>query len=226
MKLLLLLLIVCCLAAGALAAEGPTICIDPGHPSEVGRGTHGKKYTEIEVAWKVALVLKKRLEEDGYRVVLTKSSENELVRNKRRAEIANDAHSALMVRLHCDAEGGRGIGTYYPSQQGVSEGVRGPSKHVLTESRESAEKFHRALVASLADLIPDRGLMTDLQTAIGHKQGALTGSVFSKVPVLLVEMLVLTNPKDEAILSEQDGFNRLAEALEAGVKAAVPIRRA
>ena len=42
---------------------------------------------------------------------------------------------------------------------------------------------------------------------------------------MLVEMLVLTNAKDEAVLTKSDGFNRLAEALEAGVKAAVPIER-
>ena len=34
------------------------------------------------------------------------------------------------------------------------------------------------------------GVKTDRQTAIGGKQGALTGSVFSEVPVVTVEMLV------------------------------------
>jgi N-acetylmuramoyl-L-alanine amidase len=42
------------------------------------------------------------------------------------------------------------------------------------------------------------------------------------VPVILVEMLVLTNSKDEAVLTDEDGFNRLADALKAGVEAAVP----
>ena len=200
----------------------PVICIDPGHPSEVGRGTHGKKYTEIHVVWQVALLLKKRLEAAGYKVVMTKKSENQFVRNKARAEAANNSHASLLVRLHCDAAPERGIATYYPSQQGTSEGVKGPSLEVLTASKAAAQKFHDGLVSDLNGSLPDRGLMTDLQTAVGHKQGALTGSIFSKVPVLLVEMVVLTNPKDEAFLSNEDGFNRLARALEAGVKAAVP----
>jgi len=201
---------------------GPVICIDPGHPSEVGRGTHGKKYTEIEVVWKVAVLLKKRLEADGYSVVMTKNAENEFVRNKTRAEIANQAHAALLIRLHCDAAPERGFATYYPSRQGAAEGKTGPSAEVLASSKAAADKFHSGVVSNLAGIIPDRGLMTDLQTAVGHKQGALTGSIFSQVPVLLVEMVVLTNPKDEAFLADEDGFNRLAAAMEAGIKTAVP----
>lgn len=204
--------------------QAPVICIDPGHPSEVGRGTHGKKFTEIQVVWKVGVLLKQKLEADGYRVVMTKTSEDEFVRNKKRAEIANDSHAALMVRLHCDAEGGHGFGTYYPSQQGRSQGMAGPTKQVIASSKAAAERFHTAVIQSLNGFVSDRGLMSDLQTAIGHKQGALTGSIFLKVPILLVEMLVLTNPKDENLLSEQDGFERLAEALRAGVHAAVPLK--
>lgn len=220
-------LIFLCMGLALLAsafAQRPVICIDPGHPSEVGRGTHGHKFTEIQVVWKVAVLLKQKLEADGYRVVMTKSSEEEFVRNKRRAEIANNSHAALLIRLHCDAEGGRGFGTYYPSKQGKSEGVTGPSRQVIAESKAAAERFHSAVVQSLDGFLPDRGLMTDLQTAVGHKQGALTGSVFSKVPVLLVEMLVLMNPKDEALLSTNNGFDRLADALRAGIHAAVPLK--
>lgn len=212
------------LCAAVLAAQKPVICIDPGHPSEVGNGTRGKRFTEIQVVWKVAVLLKQKLEADGYRVVMTKSSENQMVRNKARAEAANKSSASLLLRLHCDAAPDRGFASYYPSQQGKAEGKRGPSAAVITASKAAGKKFHPAVIRSLDGLIPDRGLLTDLQTAIGHKQGALTGSIFSKVPVLLVEMVVLINPKDEAFLSNQDGFDRLAEALRAGVHAAVPIR--
>jgi N-acetylmuramoyl-L-alanine amidase len=212
------------LCATALGAGPPVICIDPGHPSEVGRGTHGKKFTEIQVVWRVAVLLKQKLVADGYKVVMTKAAEEQMVRNTARAESANRSGASLLLRLHCDAAPDRGFASYYPSQQGTSEGKRGPSAAVLKSSKAAALKFHPAVMKSLNGLIPDRGLMTDLQTAIGHKQGALTGSIFSKVPVILVEMLVLTNPKDEDVLTNDDGFDRLAEALRQGVHAAVPIK--
>lgn len=224
MKVLLLVTLLF-LASMASAQRGPVICIDPGHPSEVGRGTHGKRLTEVHVVWEVALLLKQKLQADGYQVVLTKRSEEQVVKNRRRAEIANNAHAALLLRLHCDAEGGRGFGTYYPSQQGSTQGMVGPSSEVLERSHAVAGPFHAAAAMSLKGLVPDRGLKTDLATAIGGKQGALTGSIFSEVPVLLVEMLVLTNPKDEAVALKPGGLDRLAEALRVGVHAAVPLRQ-
>ncbi|MBC8102865.1 MAG: N-acetylmuramoyl-L-alanine amidase, partial [Cytophagales bacterium] len=53
------------------------------------------------------------------------------------------------------------------------------------------------------------------------RQGALTGSVFSKVPVLLIEMGVLTNPRDEAILASAKGQAKIADAITAATLAVI-----
>jgi N-acetylmuramoyl-L-alanine amidase len=199
-----------------------TICIDPGHPSENGRGSKGKKIDEVAATWKVGIRIKQLLTADGYRVVLTKRSLNQKVLNKMRAEIANAAKADLMLRLHCDASGGTGISVYYPDNTGKVNRVIGPSKQVRERSKALAAKLHPALIAALNGKHPDRGLLTDRDTAIGRKQGALTGSIYSKVPVVLIEMAVLTNPKDEALLTSKDGFELLCRAIYAGVRAAVP----
>lgn len=203
-------------------AWAPTICIDPGHPSEVGLGTRGKKLTEVGVCWKVALELKRELEHDGYRVVLTKSAEREKVLNKRRAEIANTSDTAFFVRLHCDAGNGTGIETYFPDRQGHVGKMTGPSQAVIKASKEAASKFHPALIKALGGALRDNGFHPDTKTLIGGKQGALTGSIYSKVPVVLVEMVVLQNPKDEAFFLKPGGYGKMAEALAAGVRAVVP----
>src|SRR5687767_10092344 len=87
----------------------PIICIDPGHPSEVSSGmTVQNGTTETHIAWVVEVKLRRLLEENGYKVVMTKSSEPQLVKNKERALIANRAQATLMVRLHCDSSTDRG----------------------------------------------------------------------------------------------------------------------
>lgn len=199
------------------------ICIDPGHPSENGIGTRGRTLTEVAVCWKVAVELRASLEDGGYRVVLTKSAERESVTNRRRAEIANTAKAALLVRLHCDAGKGSGLATYYPDRAGRVGNAVGPSKWVRGTSRAAAARFHPAAIQALAKGLPDGGLHADVKTMIGGKQGALTGSIYSKVPVLLVEMAVLQNPKDEAFFLKSGGYRRMASALAAGVRAAVPL---
>ncbi len=201
--------------------EGKVICIDPGHPSEVGRGTKGKKLTEMEVVWNMAQLLKPRLEKLGAKVVFTKNTLEEFVKNKDRAGIANQAKADLMVRLHCDAADGSGFATYYPTQQGTSQGFTGPTKELLQRLPPIAIRFHVELAKCMKGLLPDLGLKSDLKTAVGAKQGALTGSIYSQVPVVLVELIVLTNPADEAFIASKKGQNAFAEALVKAVVAAI-----
>lgn len=206
------------------ALSAPLICIDPGHPSENGNGTRGKTLTEIRVCWKVSKALEAELKHAGYRVVLTKGSEKEKVSNRRRAEIANSNKAALFVRLHCDAGTGSGFATYYPDRVGKVGRVSGPAKDVIAASATLARVFHAGAVKSLNGGLRDAGLHADTATLIGGRQGALTGSIYAQVPVLLVEMAVLQNPKDEAFFLAPDGYEKMARALAAGVRAAVPLQ--
>jgi len=209
------------LAAPLLANSVKVVCIDPGHPSEIGPGTTGRKLTEMRANWTEAVLLRTRLRKAGIKVVLTKSSEDEFVPNRRRAEIANHAHADLLIRLHCDAAVGTGFTTYIPLQQGSDRGFTGPSERVIRLSRSKGMAFHRALAASLDGKLQDNGLKGDQATTVGSKHGALIGSIYSKVPVVLVEMVVLTNPKDEAFLLSKRGQNSMADALAAGALAAL-----
>lgn len=213
------------LVAGCvLGLASPVICVDPGHPSENGVGAKGKEISELKLVWNVAVKLKARLTKAGYRVVMTKSRVDESVTNRRRAEIANQAEAALMLRLHADAGSHRGFATYYPDRTGKAHGKTGPSREVITQSSSVAKLFHPAAIKSLEGFLPNHGLYPDTKTKIGGQQGALTGSIFSEVPVLLVELCVVTNPKDEVLVKTDAGQNRLADALLAGVRAAVPIK--
>jgi len=160
----------------------------------------------------------------GFKVVMTKTSENQFVRNRKRAETANQAHAALMVRLHCDSNSGTGFTTYYPDRQGKSEGVTGPSLAILRQTAPIAHRFHDKLAEDLKGVLKDNGLKGDEATAVGHKQGALTGSVFSKVPVVLVEMVVLTNPPDEAFIGSPANRRKVAQALADATRTAIETR--
>ena len=201
-----------------MSLQGKRVCIDPGHPSEVGSGTRGKKITEIQAAWRVALKLQKLLTDAGAKVVLTKKSENETVKNRRRAEIANAFKADLVVRLHCDSEASSGFAVYFPTRQGrAADGGVGPSPDVLKKCKAVAPVFYKGFSTGMrGGPLKDRGLKSDLETSVGGKQGALTGSIYSKVPVVLIEMCVLTNPKDDAYMASEAGQQFVAESLHAG----------
>ncbi len=205
-------------------AHIPLICIDPGH-SKATVGAHGKKAVEYKVVWQVAQRLKIELERLGLKAILTKRTQDENVRNEDRAAAANRAGADLLLRLHCDAGTDSGVATFFPDRQGEKDGVRGPSRAVIAASRRCAVLFHPAMIRALDGALPDRGVRPDIQTNIGGKQGALTGSIFSRVPVLLVEMAVLTNPKDETFIASERGQRLMARALAKGAEAAVKRRK-
>jgi N-acetylmuramoyl-L-alanine amidase len=196
------------------------VCIDPGHPSEVASGQNVQNGTsEAHVDWVVAAKLREALEARGYEVVLTKSSEEELVRNKERALVANRARAALMIRLHCDASSARGFAVYYPDRQGkAKDGSVGPAPAVIEGSRRAAEAVHAGLVEGLDGALQDNGVRTDYQTKVGREQGgALTGSIFSEVPVVTIEMVTLSDPGDAEFIKTEEGQRRMAEAIADGV---------
>jgi len=204
----------------AAAPARTVVCIDPGHPSEVASGKNVQNGTsETHVDWAVAERLRAALEARGYEVVMTKTAEDELVRNKDRALVANRARAALMIRLHCDASEERGYAVYYPDRQGrAKDGTTGPSQDVIGESRRAAEAIHAGLAEGLNGALGDNGIRTDDQTKVGHEQGgALTGSIFSDVPVVTIEMVVLSQPSDADFIKTDAGQQRMAESIAEGV---------
>jgi N-acetylmuramoyl-L-alanine amidase len=203
------------------APESRTIvCIDPGHPSEVASGKNVQNGTsETHIDWAIAVRLRDLLQARGYEVVLTKSEEDELVRNKDRALVANRARAALMIRLHCDASTERGYAVYYPDRQGrAKDGTKGPMPTVIEDSRRAAEAVHAAMVEGLEGALSDNGVRTDNDTKVGREQGgALTGSIFSDVPVVTIEMVVLSNAQDAEFIKTEEGQQRMASAIAEGV---------
>lgn len=207
--------------------RGFVVCLDPGHVSEASQGTESRdhKLTELHVNWIVGQRLKALLEGEGATVVMTKTSETEVVTNRRRAEIANAAGAGLLLRLHCDSGEQSGLATYYPDRQGRRFGVTGPSPAVMRASLIAAGVFQPAVIKGLHGALRDAGIKGDSQTAIGGRQGALTGSIFSRVPALTVEMCVLTNAHDYRFIRTPEGQDEMAQALRAGVEAYAKTRR-
>ena len=209
------------------SGSAPIVAIDPGHPSEVSSGaTIQNGTTEVHNAWVVARRLETLLRERGYEVVLTKRSEMQLVRNVERAEIGNRARAALMVRLHCDASSDSGFALYYPDRQGTAEGRTGPTKEIRRRSASAAAAMHAGMAPVLARHLKDGGVRGESRTLVGSRQGALTGSIFSEVPVVLVEMVTLSNARDAAFITSDRGRDLMARALAAGIERFAPPRRA
>lgn len=194
------------------------IAVDPGHPSETSNGCAHHGLTELQLCWDIALKLEKLINSQaGLKAVKTKDRVDLMVTNRQRAEIANAASAAVMIRLHCDSGKGSGCTVYYPDRQGTVDGVTGPAQAVIDKSRTAAEAMQKGLAAILGQSLHLNPVKTDSVTFVGAKQGALTGSIFSQVPAVVVEMAYLNNASDAAFIKDPQNQDLMAEAIMRGI---------
>jgi N-acetylmuramoyl-L-alanine amidase len=213
-------------APSPAAASAPLICVDPGHPNTYNSGLAAVNGTnETAVNWQVAGRLARILGEKGFRVVLTRDAELTYMENKDRARFCNASGAALAVHLHCDAvPGASGFALYYPDRGGVYDfnndpenGFRGPAAGVLSASRDLAAAVQAGIAAELGGALAARGVFGESRSAVGSRQGALTYSIFSQIPTVTVEMVVLTTRKDAEFIKTEAGQEKMAAAIAAGL---------
>ena len=192
------------LAVGALTSPSPTsvaplICIDPGHDATPDLsleriGPHSSTYKikdgggargEATVVLQIGFKLRKLLRERGYRVAMTRTT-NEFTYGNRgniaRAKFCNERDAALMVRIHADGStdpSRHGVSTLYPAWH------KGWTGDILPESREAAAIVQRKVLAATG--ATNLGLV---------KRADLTGFNWANVPVVLVESGFMTNPTE------------------------------
>ncbi|GAB4463329.1 MAG: hypothetical protein OHK0029_31820 [Armatimonadaceae bacterium] len=199
---------------------GFLVCVDPGHPSETSAGARANGLSENRLNWQVAKRLETHLAEAGIGCILTKQRENERVTNRRRAEIANEAGADLLLRLHCDVGKGRGYAWYYPDRAATRDGVTGPPKAVQQASKHAAFLLNERMKPVLRGYLTSNPVRTDAATYVGGKQGGvLTGSIFAKVPTVLLEMCFINQKADARFIASAQGQERMAKALAVALKA-------
>jgi N-acetylmuramoyl-L-alanine amidase len=205
------------------------VCIDPGHqklpdlhlePVAPGAkifkprcapGTRGIRTDtpEYEVVLQVASRAALQLKKSGYGVILTRQSNDVLLSNIERAQIANEAKVDLCIKIHCNGvrESLRWLGRW---RRGLLTLV--PARSVTAVALYNASyALARVLHAHLlkATTFPDLGI---------QPRDDLTGFNWSRVPVVLLELGYLTNPVEEAQLVRPEFQDILAKAIASGVE--------
>lgn len=180
---------------------GKTIILDPGHGSYSGQyldvgatGASGMK--EAYVVLDIALRLKALLEQEGAKVILT----HEVVDSKEnpdlseRTSIANSSGGDLFISIHLNASTNKnatGTETYY----------------WYDTSKALAQILHNTIVSELGTL--DRGIKKDYLYVCRN---------VTTMPSVLLEILFISNSKEEALLKDPLFLDKIAQTLLKGVK--------
>jgi N-acetylmuramoyl-L-alanine amidase len=209
-------------AAPSVSTASGVVVIDAGHQGtqdmklepigpgssqlkpRVESGTAGvvTRVAESVVNLQVALKLEKTLQSRGVKVIMIRTSQNVDIPNSKRAEIANNAHAALFIRLHCDGVGNSTTHGFLMLRPGANQWT-GP---IVAPSKVAANYVDKAVLAATGAF--DRG--TEARTD-------LAGFNWATVPTILVEMGVMTNPTEDRKLSTAAYQQTLADGMTNGI---------
>jgi N-acetylmuramoyl-L-alanine amidase len=179
------------------------ICIDPGHQRsgnnslepigpgastkkpKVASGTKGR-YTgvyEYELTLNIALKLRTELEKRGYKVYLTRETNDVDISIVERAKYANESGASVCIRLHAD-------GLENSNASGASVLYPGTTNPYVSNLSELSKELSSCIISEYCS-----------QTGLSNRgtvvRNDLTGTNWSKIPVALIEMGFMTNHSDD-----------------------------
>ena len=160
--------------------------------------------TESQINLEIALKLQRILQSRGYTVVMCRTSQDVNLSNKERADIANKAHAGAFIRLHCDSSDNQSV-------NGVTGLAPASGNPYLSSS----------IVSSSQSLT--RAVVNGLCSATGAKNRGLSlvnnmsGINWTQVPVALVEMGFISNPNEDANLTNDAYQEKVANGIANGI---------
>jgi N-acetylmuramoyl-L-alanine amidase len=198
-----------------------TIVIDPGH----GGIDHGTENTRLKLQEKVftldvSLRLKKLLEADGWRVVLTRTDDND-VPKPMRSEIANRERADVFVSVHFNAVAndpktrGAEVFSFAPQYQRSTDswGARTDDSEKEPAIGNANDHWNVVLSHALHRELITRLHMDDRGEKIAH-WAVLRGL---KCPGVLVEPAFISNDAEGRKVATAAFRQQIAEALAAGI---------
>ena len=200
------------------------ICIDPGHQTKgdmsqepvapgssekkfkVSWGTQGvaTKIPEYELTLSASKILKKDLEQMGFKVIMTRETNDVHITNSERAIFANDNNADLVIRIHADGSD--------------DSSTTGASLHIPSQDSQYTSKIYPES-NECAKLISLQMKQDGFKVNSIYQRSDLTGFNWSKVPVVLVEMGFMSNPEEDQKMAETSYQEKMMKSVADGAQA-------
>ena len=185
--------------------KGRLIAIDPGHGGSDSGAIGPTGIMEKSVTLRVSRELKRLLEAEGAKVVLTRTGDTEVSSKgsgataveelEARCEVANRANADIFLSIHADAFTNRevkGTTAYY-----YTKGTK--------QSKRLADSVRMALIDAIGTL--DRGTQTSNFYVVKH----------TDMPAILVEISFISNPDEEKMMNSEAGIKKIAQGIADGI---------
>jgi N-acetylmuramoyl-L-alanine amidase len=178
-------------------ANQKCIVLDAGHGG-FDEGAKFRAFMEKRATLSTSLLIKKYLEEKGYRVILTRSRDTFLSLG-RRVEIANQTQGDIFVSIH-----------YNASTNSIAKGIE---VYYCRSSAENRTRDSKRLANCILPCLIDQ---TDAASR-GVKQAKFLVIKDTQMPAVLVEGGFVTNPQERALLKDKTYLEKIAKGIAEGI---------
>lgn len=207
------------------AADAPLVVIDAGHQGpgqdmsgyepmapgssetkpRIVTGTQGSTtgLAEYDLNLSVSLLLQQELQNRGYQVLMTRTTNDINISNIERADVANQAGADIMVRIHANGSEDSSVSGALTMAPSASNPYVG---YMYNECNALASCIINAYCAATG-LANDGIMETDTMTGINWCQ----------VPVAIVEMGFMTNPGDDTYMADPGNQAVMASGIADGI---------
>lgn len=206
-----------------VTGNGQLIAIDAGHQqygnseqepvgpgatetkAKVAGGTRGATsgLAEYELTLQVALKLQVELERRGYTVLMIRTTNDVDISNAERAQMANDAGAAALIRIHANGS--------------TDTSVNGAMTICQTASNVYNGGLYEQSKALSTDVLDGLTAATGCRREYVWETDSMSGINWAQVPVTIVEMGYMTNPDEDLKMASDDYQNWIATGIANGI---------
>lgn len=172
---------------------------------KVSGGTQGvaTKLPEYKLVLSASKILKKDLEDMGFKVIMTRETNDVNITNSERAIFANKNHADLVIRIHADGS--------------ENSSTTGASIHIPAKDGKYTTKIYPES-NKCAELISAKMKQDGFKVNNIYQRSDLTGFNWSEVPAVLVEMGFMSNPEEDKKMAQTSYQEKMMKSIALGAQ--------